>query len=162
MWDSTYPIKACPLLYTSGAVLILSRYVLSCVHLQKEDSLVTKSIRKGKQRRFVLCTHSCHDRFLYSQTQIILYRGADKSLARPGRKQANVSVRMAWISFGALPCREKKTWWQFVHIPDMLPSLFPSWSGLRTYQHPVLVFPKILMLANLIYFFNFQFSMLLM
>ena len=29
------------------------------------------------------------------------YRGADKSLARQGRKQANVSVRMAWISFGA-------------------------------------------------------------
>jgi len=24
-----------------------------------------------------------------------VYRGADKSLARPGRKQANVSVRMA-------------------------------------------------------------------
>ena len=23
----------------------------------------------------------------------------------------NVSVRMAWISFGALPCRGKKTWW---------------------------------------------------
>jgi len=37
-----------------------------------------------------------------------LYRRADKSLARPGRKQANVSVRMAWISFGALPCRKKK------------------------------------------------------
>ena len=36
-----------------------------------------------------------------------LYRGADKSLARPGRKQANVSVRMAWISFGALPCRKR-------------------------------------------------------
>ena len=36
------------------------------------------------------------------------YRGADKSLARPGRKQANVSVRMAWVSFGALPCRKKK------------------------------------------------------
>jgi len=33
-----------------------------------------------------------------------IYRSADKSLARPGRKQANVSVRMAWISFGALPC----------------------------------------------------------
>jgi len=32
--------------------------------------------------------------------------GADKSLARPGRKQANASVRMAWISFGALPCRK--------------------------------------------------------
>ena len=37
-----------------------------------------------------------------------LYKGADKSLARPGRKQANVSVRMAWISFGTLPCRKKK------------------------------------------------------
>ena len=34
-------------------------------------------------------------------------KGADKSLARPGRKQANVSVRMASISFGALPCKKK-------------------------------------------------------
>ena len=34
-------------------------------------------------------------------------RGA-KSLARPGRKQANVSVTMAWISFGSLPCRGKE------------------------------------------------------
>jgi len=25
----------------------------------------------------------------------VIHRGADKSLARPGRKQANVSVRMA-------------------------------------------------------------------
>ena len=37
-----------------------------------------------------------------------MYRGADKSLTPPGRKQANVSVRMAWISFGALPCRKIK------------------------------------------------------
>ena len=35
------------------------------------------------------------------------YRGAGKSLARPGRKEANVSVRMAWFSFGALPCRKR-------------------------------------------------------
>jgi len=35
----------------------------------------------------------------------LMYKGADKSLAQPARKQANVSVRMAWISFGALPCR---------------------------------------------------------
>ena len=35
-------------------------------------------------------------------------RGADKSLARPGRTQANVSVRMVCISFGALPCRGGK------------------------------------------------------
>jgi len=36
------------------------------------------------------------------------YRGSDKSLARPRRKQANVSVRMAWIFFGVLSCRKKK------------------------------------------------------
>jgi len=64
------------------------------------------------------------------------YKGADKSLARPGRKQANVSVRMAWISFGALPCRKKKLdnsslvdVVEIAHVPDMLQSLFPSWSG---------------------------------
>jgi len=38
----------------------------------------------------------------------LLYRSAYKSLARPGRKQANVSVRMGWISFGALLCRGEK------------------------------------------------------
>jgi len=38
-----------------------------------------------------------------------LIRGADKTLARPGKKQANVSVRLASISFGALPCRGGKT-----------------------------------------------------
>jgi len=32
-----------------------------------------------------------------------VYMGADKSLARQGMIQANVSVRMAWISFRALP-----------------------------------------------------------
>ena len=35
------------------------------------------------------------------------YRDAEKSLARPGSKQANVIVRRAWISFGALPCRKR-------------------------------------------------------
>jgi len=50
-------------------------------------------------------------------------------------QQANVSVRMAWISFGALPCREKKKLdssrldvVEIAHVPDTLPSLFPSWS----------------------------------
>ena len=36
-----------------------------------------------------------------------VYRDADKSLARPGRNHTNVSVRMAWISFGALPYRKR-------------------------------------------------------
>jgi len=39
--------------------------------------------------------------------QNYIYRGANKSLARPGRKQANVSLIMVWISFGALPCRKR-------------------------------------------------------
>jgi len=43
----------------------------------------------------------------FAKTSKNRYRGADKSLARPGRKQANVSVRMAWISFGALLCRKR-------------------------------------------------------
>ena len=25
---------------------------------------------------------------------------------------------------------------EIARVPDMLPSLFPSWSGLRNYQHP--------------------------
>ena len=70
------------------------------------------------------------------------YRGGDKSLTRPGRKQANVSVRMAWISFGALPCR-KRNWmrarspfcWnraRLWHASELVSFLF----GLSTYQHP--------------------------
>ena len=73
-----------------------------------------------------------------------IYKGADKSLARPGRKQANDSVRMAWISFGALLCRKKKKhWWQLAsrccrnrarswHASELVSFLI----GLRTYQHP--------------------------
>ena len=70
------------------------------------------------------------------------YRGADKSLVRPGRKQANISVRMGWICFGALPCR-KGTWWQLAsrfcwnrarpwHASEVISFLV----GLRTFQHP--------------------------
>ena len=61
------------------------------------------------------------------------YRGADKSVVRLGRKQANVSVR---ISFGALPCIKIKLddssrldVVEIARVPDMLPSLFPSWSN---------------------------------
>ena len=79
-----------------------------------------------------------------SMNQFVLqseHRGADKSLARSGRKQANVSVRMAWISFGAL--QEKKKTWQLAswccwnrtrpwHASELVSFLV----GLRTYQHP--------------------------
>ena len=76
---------------------------------------VTKLIKKNANKRSLLYN----------------YRGADKSLARPGRIQANVSVRIAWISFGALPYRGKKKLddsarldVEIARVPDMLPSLF--------------------------------------
>jgi len=34
------------------------------------------------------------------------------TVAYDGAYSSNVSVRMGWNSFGALPCRKKKTWWQ--------------------------------------------------
>ena len=47
-----------------------------------------------------------------------------------------VFVRMAWISFGALPCRKKKLddssrldVVEIARVPDMFPGLFPSCSG---------------------------------
>ena len=46
--------------------------------------------------------------YWFTPREYELYRGADKSLARPGRKQAKVSDKMAWISFGVLPCWKKK------------------------------------------------------
>ena len=51
-----------------------------------------------RRRDIYLTTHDNH---------IYINRGADKSLARPGMKQSNVSVKMAWISFGALPWRKR-------------------------------------------------------
>ena len=68
--------------------------------------------------------------------------GADKSLAHPGRKKANVSVRMMWISFGTLPYR-KKTLWQLVSqccwnraCPWHASELVSFLVGLRSYQNP--------------------------
>jgi len=71
-----------------------------------------------------------------------LYMGADKSLARPGRKQGNVSVRMAWISFGALPCRKRNL--MTARVSMLLKSrvawhasgLFFFLVGISIYQHP--------------------------
>jgi len=58
------------------------------------------------------------------------------SLAQPGRKQDNVSVRMARVFFGALPYRGKKIdessrldVVEIARVSHMLPSSFPSWSG---------------------------------
>jgi len=63
-------------------------------------------------------------------------RGVGNFLVRPRKKQSNISVRMARISFGALPCIKKNLddssrldVVEIARVPDMLPSLFPSWSG---------------------------------
>jgi len=34
------------------------------------------------------------------------------TVAYDGTCSPNVSVRMAWISFGSVPCKKKNTWWQ--------------------------------------------------
>ena len=50
-----------------------------------------------------------------------------------------------WREFPWAPCLDKEKKLddssrldvvEIARVPDMLPSLFPSWSGLRTYQHP--------------------------
>jgi len=64
-----------------------------------------------------------------------MYRGADKSLAQPGRKQANVCQNgVNFLRHRAL--QEKKLnesshldVVETARVPDMLPRLFPSWSG---------------------------------
>ena len=75
--------------------------------------------------------------------KIRIYSGADKSLARPGWKQANVSVRMASISLGALSCRKKNLMtaraprfcWNRAR-PWYASELVSFVAGLKTYQHP--------------------------
>ena len=64
------------------------------------------------------------------------YRGADKSLARPGRKQAYVSVINGVNVFRRLALQEKKLddcsrlhVVEIARVSDMLPSLFLSWLG---------------------------------
>jgi len=77
------------------------------------------------------------------------YRDADKSLVRLGRKQDNVSVRMAWISSCALPCRKRNLMTDRVSIllnrarPWHASELVSCLVGLRTYQHPgkIWIFP---------------------
>ena len=78
----------------------------------------------------------------FTRTELTHYRGADKPLARPGRKQVNVSVRMAWISFDTLPCRKRNLMTARVSVllkcarPWHVSELVTFLVGLRTYQHP--------------------------
>jgi len=76
-----------------------------------------------------------------------LYRGADKSLAWPGRKQAKCfcqnGVNFLWclsLQGGGKKKPDDRLHLDVVEImciPDMLPSLFPSWSGKGLVSTPV-------------------------
>ena len=56
------------------------------------------------------------------------YRGANKSLAWPGRKEVYVSVRRAWISFGAL------LFWSGTLTPARVSMLLKSRSSLTCFR----------------------------
>jgi len=64
-----------------------------------------------------------------------MYRGADKSVARPGRNK--LMFLSEWREFPSAPCLARKKLddsscldvVEIVHGPDMLPRMFPSRSG---------------------------------
>jgi len=72
---------------------------------------------------------------LFYQTNIVCYRGADKLLTRPERKQANVCqnsanfLRRFVLLETKLDDSSRLDVVEIARVPDMLPSLFPSWSG---------------------------------
>ena len=76
-------------LSASSWLLLINKYIE--MHGQQNIKKKNQTIWQFNRRPTVRATKKNH-------------RGADKSLARPGRKQSDVSVRMAWISFCALPC----------------------------------------------------------
>jgi len=64
-----------------------------------------------------------------------MYKSADKSLARPGREQANVCQnggnllrRLALQGKKKLNDSSRLDFVEIACVPDMLPSLLPSWS----------------------------------
>jgi len=76
---------------------------------------------------------------------IYIYGDADKSLARPRRKKANVCVKIKWREFPSAPCLARGGGFddssrldvvEIAQVPDVLPSFFSFLIGLRTYQHP--------------------------
>jgi len=79
------------------------------------------------------------------QYALYSYRGADKSLARPGRKQA--MFLSEWREFPSAPCLAGEKQLDSSHldvveiarVPDMLPSLFPSWSDYGLISTPVII-----------------------
>jgi len=71
---------------------------LRCQVLRKNNTTIFLSfVERATLYNLVNTARLVHSLFLvylYFSKFINLYRGAEKSLARPGRKEANVSVRM--------------------------------------------------------------------
>ena len=139
-----------------------SRFLLWTKHLDKKCVCKPAGFYCGSQSdELCVLRHIAHSRTLCCagvavfRTRFCLrpnlnYSGADKSLARPGRKQANVFVRMACVSFGVLPYRRKRTWWQLVSRccwnrarPLRASRLISVLVELRTYQHPAMKIVKL-------------------
>ena len=95
------PVLILPLLCPAITMEILPLCVLGYV----------ENVKKSYKQFVLLCSYVI---YLHAKLQFNLANmnynavGADKCLARPGRKHADVSVRTARISFGDLPCRKRK------------------------------------------------------
>ena len=90
------------------------------------------SLHRTAVNIFVTSTVKCMWDFTSTSTR---YRGADKSLARPGRETSscfcqngvNFPQRLA-LQGKQLDDRSRPDIAEIARVPDMLPSLFPSWS----------------------------------
>ena len=93
------------LVKAAGGHYLLTAMITPGVHKKKRLRNTSSPKWRTQYNTHGLCTPGMGGTLAL---RIVIYRVADKSSARPGRKQANVSVRMAWIAFGALPCRGEK------------------------------------------------------
>jgi len=100
IWAYTYLVRCVLVLQVTSDIKLVSLYsTTTCVH--EFFRVILQHAHSEWNCLLILSTRQ-------SVRTFCQYRGADKSVVRSERKQANVSVRMAWISFGALPCRKKK------------------------------------------------------
>jgi len=98
------------------------------------------SLHRTAVNIFVTSTVKCMWDFTSTSTR---YRGADKSLARPGRETSSCFCQNGVNFPQRLALQWKKTWWQLAsrccwnrarpwHASELVSFLV----GLRTYQHP--------------------------
>jgi len=84
-------------------VVCVSVSEASCLLRRQSDELCV--LRYIARSRALCCAGVAVFRTRFCLRPNLNYRGADNSLAQPGRRQTNASVRMACISFDVLPYR---------------------------------------------------------